>query len=326
MKKIVISIMIVQLLLCGCDKGPEKIEDNNEVLTESTSEVSGGHYVDPNAGIMIYQNIYKVKREENGDIKYSSFFEDIINYDGNKIELAMDMCITSGKDLNGMMEAMILMVVDEQLIPFSIEGSKEAFIHKVKLENTVASRKLISFSVNNLQKGVEKEWAILLVPLLEEYAHVPDEVVVGVCDKKIMSSVDGTDIVEKDFCVEGYFYDTVQNLYGKRLFDICPYNGAVLDYILQSKDGKWYYTLDSRNSETLVVMLFCDGELYDGFNGKSSLYIENTVEQQQVHMEIDSSRLAEGEHEMMAVVLVYDEEGKLDMVRKSLAGNIDIVK
>ena len=326
MKKVVISIIVAMLLLCGCDKGQEKIDDIKETIPETTSEIGGGHNVDPNGGIMVYQNIYKVKREENGDIKCSSFLGDDINYDGNKIELAIDMSITSGKDLSGMMEAMVLMVVDEQLIPFCVEGSKEAIVHKVELENTVTLRKLISFSVNNIEKGEEKEWAVLLVPLLEEYAHVPDEAVVGLCDKMLVSSVDGTDTSENELCEQGYFYDTVENLYGKSLFEICQYNGAVKDFILQGKDGKWYYTLDSRYSETLVVMLFCDGELYDGFKGKSSLYIENTVEQQQMHMEIDISRLAAGEHEMMALVLEYDEEGKLRSARKSLVGNVDIAK
>ena len=324
MRKIVVVLIVSMILLCGCNKGAEKVIDNNEIISETASKISGGHNVDPNMGIMVYQNIYKVKKEENGDITCGSILGDNINYDGNKIELAMDMSITTGKDLGGMMEAMVLMVVDKQLIPFSMEDSKEALVHKVELENTVTSRKLISFSVNNILKGEEKEWAILLVPLLEEYAHVPDEVVVGIYNKKIESSVDGTDIAEKELCKEGYFYDTVENLYGKSLIEICQYNGAVIDFILQSKDGKWYYTLDSRSTEKLVVMLFCDGELYDGFNGKSGIYIDNTVEMQQLHMEIDTSKLEVGKHEIMALVLEYDDEGNFNGARKSLIGNINI--
>ena len=326
MKKLIIVILVAMLLLCGCDKEPEKTNNSTEIVPETTSEISGGHNVDPNMGIIVYQLLYKVKHEENGDIKYSAFIEDNINYDGNKIELALDMSITSGKYLSGMMEAMVLMVVDNQLIPFSVEGSEEAIVNKVELENTVTARKLISFSIDNLNNGDEKEWAVLLVPLLEEYAHIPDEVMVGYCHRNLVSSVDGTDKDENELCSEGYFYDTVENIYGKTLFEICQYNGVVKDFILQGTDGKWYYTLDSRSTENLVVMLFCDGELYDGFNGKSSLYIENTIEEQQLHMEIDTSMLAAGEHEMIALVLKYDDEGNLSGARKSLVGNIDIVE
>ena len=325
MKKLVIGILIAMLSLCGCDKEPEKINNNTETVPETTSQISGGHNVDPNMGIMVYQKLYKVKKEENGDIKCGSFIEDNINYDGNKIELAIDMSVTSGKDLSGMMEAMVLMVVDKQLIPFSVEGSKEAIIHKVELENTVTARKFISFSVDSINTGEEKEWAVLLVPLLEEYAHVPDEVVVGVCDRNLVSSVAGTD-AEMELCDKGYFYDAVENLYGKSLFEICQYNGVVKDFILQGEDGKWYYTLDSRSTDTLVVMLFCDGELYNGFDGKSNLYIDKTVEQQQLHKEIDTSMLTAGKHEMMAIILEYDDEGNISGARKSLVGNIDIVK
>ena len=55
MKKLVIGILIAMLSLCGCDKEPEKINNNTETVPETTSQISGGHNVDPNMGIMVYQ-------------------------------------------------------------------------------------------------------------------------------------------------------------------------------------------------------------------------------------------------------------------------------
>lgn len=319
MKKIICCLIIILTFLCGCDKKPEKVEDNNEVLTESTSEVTGGHYVDPNAGMGIFLNINKVNIDEiTGEVRYSSFLDDVINYDGSKIELGIDMSIESGSNKNEVMKAMVMMVVDKELIPFTIDGSEEKIVHNLVFENSVITRKLVGFSAYNLEKGEEKEWTFLLVPVLDEYRQVVDEIIVGECKKKIISTVEKTDIKDEDFCDKGYCYDTAKNIYGKEIDEICEYNGIVTDYILQDNDNKWYFMSDSHYGGEIVVMLFNDGELYEGFNGKSSLCIEKTVEGQQVHMEIDTSKLGEGEYHMSAIVLAYGENGKLERVNKAL--------
>lgn len=316
MRRVLCCLISFFFLLCGCSNGTGEISNNKEQITENNIEDNN---IDPNLGMSLFLNIFKVNREkETGEIKYSLFLDDVINYNGNKIELGIDMSINTGRNKDELMEAMVMVVVDKQLIPFTIDGSSEGIVHRITLENSAVSRKLVSFYPNNIDKGEEKEWIFLLIPVLEEYAHIPDEVMAMGYDKKIISTVEKSNINDSKVCSKGYFYDTAKNVYGKEIYEICEYNGSVNDYLLQDEDNKWYFMSDSHYGGEIVVMLFNDGELYEGFNGKSSLCIEKTVEGQQVHMEIDTSKLGEGEHHMSAIVLSYGAKGELERVSKAL--------
>ena len=326
MKKIMLGIIITMSLLCGCDNEKDNVINDKETTSESETESQDSN-IDVNRGIGTFLNIYKITRDEaTGEIKYSYFLDDYISYDGNKIELGIAMYIDPVSNKYDTVKAMSMMVVDDQLVPFTIDDSEEKLVHNITLENAKEARKLISFSPNNLEKGEEQEWAIILVPLLEEYNHVPDEAMAAFYHKKITSTVEKTNTVDKDYFDKDYFYDTTKNVYDKELYEICKYNGAVRDYILLGKDNKWYYTSDQHVGGKVVTLLFCDGELYDGFNGKYSLLIDKTMDGQQVHKEIDTLKLTSGKHEIFAVILTYDENNEFKDAHKSLVGEISIDK
>lgn len=315
MKRVLCCIMLSIMLLCACSNRTGEDMDHKDQITENKTEDNNQ---DPNIGMGLFLNMYKVnKGKENNEIKYGAFLEDVINYDGEKIELGIDMSIEASGSRDELIEAMVMMLVDEQLIPFTIDGSSESIIHKITLEDSEVSRKLVGFYPSNLDKGEEKEWIFLLIPVFEEYAHVPDEIMAIGYNKKIISNVDKTYVNESDFCDKNYFYDTAKNVYGKEIHEICEYNGAVNDYIIQD-NNKWYYMSDSHYGGKIMVMLLCEGELYEGFDGKFGLSIEKTVEGQQVHMEIDTSKLGEGKQHMSAIVLAYDADGELRRVNKAL--------
>lgn len=335
MRKTLFSVVVSALLLCGCDNDIQEVNDNNEITTQDESTTATNattattETVDQNneikKGIGVGANFYNVRRdEETQKIKYSTILDEHITYEGGDLELGVSLFIDVPNLQNEKIQAVAMLAIDGQLVPFSIEGGENAVTHKIELENRESKKKLINFIPSMIEKDETAELAIIVVPMLESYVNVPDEVAVIKYNKSILSTVEKTDKNQIKYCSDGYYFDTAKNVYGKELYEICPYNGAVQNYILEDKEGKWNY-MSEYGKGKLIVLLFCDGELYNGFDGSYGLVIDKT-EKTLVHKQIDMSKLSEGIHKIFAVVLPYDENGELDRICKSLAGEVNISK
>ena len=323
MKRIIFSVVVSMMLLCACDsnKDAEKIENNTEKTSET--DTTENLKVDKNVGVSTSANMWKgVKDEKTGELKYAYILEDYISFDTKQVDMQTSICIDSHNPDYENVEAIACMAIDGKLISFSMDGEENKVVHNITLGNGKEEKKKLSFMVDNLPKDEKKAWVFMVIPILEEYWHDPDETMVAYYIKDILYTGDGEIIEENDYCSEGYYYGTTKNVYGKSINEISMYSGAVCDYILQDKNGTWNYMSDHAKGKT-IVLLFCDGKLYNGFGESYGMIIDKTSDEQ-VHMPIDISKLAEGMHKMFAGVLMYDNDGKLHKVTKSLAGDVCI--
>lgn len=326
MKRCFFSIIVSVILLCGCSGEGQvsnynkELNSGNERITTATGEQSGGL----KRGISAWSNIFKVSIDETTqEIKYGYILDDYIVYNGDELELGLSITIDVPSMQEEKIEAVAMMVIDGQLCSFSIEGGQKDITHKITLENRKEERRLINFIPSMIEKDNKAEWVIIVVPMLESYGHTLDEVVVVTYNKQILSNVDKKVNGENAFCSEDYYFDTAKNVYGKELHDICPYNGTILNYIIEDKGGNWNYMSEYTKGK-MRVLLFCDGVLYNGFNESYGLFIEKE-EQELVHKQIDITKLSEGRHKIFAVVMHYDENNNLKAVYKSLTGEIIVI-
>ncbi len=329
-KRVYLLLAMSAIMLSGCSSESDEVKNNvassSEETTEKGTESDINAGLDPNKGIGTRVRLHTLSRnEETGEVKYGYFLDETITYEGSDIELG----VTTGIDLNDRrydtVEGAAIMTIGGQLVPFSIDGGEKKICHNVTLSNGGEQKQIISFAADMLEKGEKTDWCFTIVPFVEEYRHVADESQVLQFGSFIESTVDRTNYeqVATEYCTEGYFFDTTENVYGKTLNEICPYSGAVRDFILQDKNGKWMY-LGSHPKGKSIVLLFCDGQLYEGFDGSYGMMI-NKIVTGYVNKEIDISKLSVGTHTMHALVLVYDENGELSIpLFKSLKGEITI--
>lgn len=322
MKVILLCVTVLStILLCGCDN-----QSNDNAITESDNETSS---VESDAqdndegkvGISTYTNIYRIQRNETtGEAEYNYFIDDCITFDGNALEFGISVSVNTYDSRYETVDALVVMVVDGQLIPFELADEGEKLVHNITMNNGQERREIISFSAENIEKDEKKDWTLCVIPLLEEYRYVPDEIVVAYYNTAITSTVERQESSGSTYCTDGYYFDTSENVYGKSLYEISEYNGVVCDYILKDKNGNLSYMGDHDDGR-LVTLLFCDGQLYNGFSESYGMITEGNSGEQ-VHRQIDTSGLSAGTHEMFAVALEYDEDGKLSGVYKSLTEEV----
>lgn len=330
MKKIIFSVVASMMLLCACDSTTKDNEDINNTIDNqqetASVEITTSKSDAMNQGIQTAVGAFGIKRDaDTGEVKFGSLpASRKIVYKGEELELGIRMFIKVPVLKDEVVQIVAMMMVDGQLVPYSIEGGEKSLTHILKVDNGGEHDTIVNFSADMLDINEESEWVFIGIPVLVDYGHTVNQRTILWCSEKITSTEEKTNSEEYIYCSDGYFYDTTMNVYGKKLHDICPYNGAISDYILQDKDGNWNY-MSERVDGKSIVYLFCDGKLYDGFDGKYGLIIDK-ADNGPVHKHIDVSEIPAGKHEVYAVVVKYSKFGVIKEVVKSLISEVNILE
>ena len=312
MKKIIWYAIIILCVFCACTRKEnyEKI-DETETGTDATSQLESTGYT-----LSYFTNFFEyVLDETTGQYKYGRFLGENIKYRGEDTNLAVGLSIDMGKSDYKDISMLCIMLLDGQLIPFSMSDENKQLVNYITQENGREVKYHLDFTPYGINMEEEKELIFAAIPFYDNEKVEIYENGVLYHSKKIISE---SEEISRDEYKEGarYVFDEVENMYGKPIWEISEYNGEISDYIIQKDDGKIYYMADYMDGE-FVTFLFCDGKLFSGFDGEYYLkWNENS--QSYLNKEIDVSSLDEGQHNLFAVTVDITEDNILFGVNKSM--------
>lgn len=310
MKKVLWCVLFI-ILLCGCS------DEENTIAIDESVQSDTDTLPSIKEGLAAYMNIHSVKTDATtGAVKYGTFLDKQIVYEGEELELGVSVEFDIPNEECESVTALLMLVVNNELTPFSLDNSEKEMLQEVVLDNGKDKTMLLSFKPDNLGTNQTSDWIIAAIPLLDEYAHPAEETVVISCHKQIISCADNSQAVSNQPCENGYFFDSTVNVYGKKLNEISKYNGTIQDYILQDNKGDWYYMGDNTEGKYLT-MLFCDNQYFNGFDGTYNLMV-NKTSAEPVHKKVDMSSIENGNYNFYTVTFYFKENGKYSGCFKSL--------
>lgn len=324
--------LILAMCLCSCGKDSNKKSDaktdnitnpteNNNVNDNEIDDMEQVTDVNTNDDSNsltsgLYINFYQYTDEEKKDKK---IYDDFI-FIGQKMNFEMSTTINLAGYNSDTIEVMAMVLVDNLPVPFVLENSDEKIINVFEITNGEELKQNFSFTPKNI-KSDESIMTVLLIPCYNQMTTDIYNNSVILQSKYLSSEVEtakGQEIVYSNDYIQ--IEDTTE-LYGKTLNEISEYNGFICDFILENEDGKLYYMGDKQEGD-YITYLFCDGELYGGFDGLE-YFAWKKQESGYVNKEIDINGLASGKHYMFAVTC-KNTDGVMSVVEKSLNTEIEI--
>lgn len=267
-------------------------------------------------------NFYEYVWDETTEkYKYGRFLGEDITYRSKDTNLAVSLSLDMGKSDYKDISMLCIMLLDGQLIPFSMSDENKQLVNYITQENGREVKYHLDFTPYGINMEEEKELIFAAIPFYDNEKVEIYENGVLYHSKKIISE---SEEISRDEYKEGagYLFDEVENMYGKPIWEISEYNGEISDYIIQKDDGKIYYMADYMDGE-FVTFLFCDGKLFSGFDGEYYLkWNENS--QSYLNKEIDVSSLDEGKHILFAVTVDITGNNILFGVNKSMNKEVKI--
>jgi hypothetical protein len=260
--------------------------------------------------------------EESGETKYEMFLDDDIVYNGTDVQLLTYFTIGMGSPDYEEIPLMAMLLLDGKYIPFSIDDNEETKIHYFETINGEEQTYTLKFKPYGVSKTERKEIQFIIIPFYSKKDTALQENDILEIKKGIISESEDLEIEESMTEISYEIIEDLKQKYNKDLHEISPYNGAIFDYIIQNEDGSVYYMGDYDNG-SYSTYLFCDGELYNGFDNQ---YCMNWTKKQEgyVNKAIDTSGLSKGEHTLFAVTVSYNEDGTILNAMKAMNTNITI--
>lgn len=305
MGKLILCMFFI-MILSGCGTGEEKGTSISPMISQAEEKVLGTSpkvskteekgdedisMEEPTAGAFI--NCYKVvEDEEIGEQKEGFILDDLLKYDGGRMKLKVSL----GMFLDDSYEeipVLLMVFLDDHLIPFSLAGKEEALLHELSLENNKDCHTYIEFVPVGASDIEEKSLSVIAVPFYDKPETSISENDILKYTVGIISE-NGSLEEESGGLSDDYFIADMTTVYQKELHEISKYNKIVADYLLFDAEGSFCYSGDYLAGE-YVTFLFCDGKLYPGFNGES-YFLWEKEDDNFVHHKIDLEDLEKGKH------------------------------
>lgn len=318
MKKLFCIVLLLLSLLCSCrNKEVKENESTTEIMSTSKTDIDTNAYSESteetfSSSMRFYEYVLD---ETTGQGKYGSFFGDPIKYRGKDTNLVVGLRIDKPKSFSKDISMMCIMLLDGQLIPFSINGEDKQLVNYIMLENGKEAKYHLDFTPYGISNVEYKEIMFAVIPSYLDYEIDIDENHILYDSHQIIS--ESEEVSREEYKEgEGYFFDEVENMYGKHIWEISKYDGGIRDYIIQKDDGKIYYMADYMDGE-FVAFLFCDGKLFNGFDGE--YYLKWSEDSQSyLHKEIDVSSLDVGNHIFYVVTVDVTKDYEFFDFKKSM--------
>lgn len=317
MKKLFCAILLILPLLCSCKNSKEN-EITTETISTSESDIETTTSADNSEhSVSYYTNFYEYVLDENtGQSKYGRFLGEPITYRGEDTNLVVSLNMNTGNSECKDISMMCIMLLDGQLIPFSINGEDKQLVNYIIHKNNTEVKYHLDFIPYGISTTEEKELYFVAIPFyLNNKLEIEDNYILYNSHHIISESEDLSREEYKDGA--WHFTNDVESVYGKPIWEICEYydNGSIYDYIIQKDDGEINYLANYDDGE-FVTFLFCDGKLFNGFDGE--YYLKWRVEQSYLNKEIDVSSLDKGNHLLYVVTVDITRDHDFFAIQKSM--------
>lgn len=314
MKKIFCCLCLI-MFLCGCGKNKAMDTDISTKNLQVEEKDDGDISVQKQSGGFI--NCYQVvKDEENGTTKEGLILENLLEYDDSKINLGVSITFFFDESYE-QIPVLMMLVLDDRLIPFSMSGKEEDLFHEFVIESNKEYYTYIDFLPIGVSNIEEKNISVVVIPFYNK-----SEITIGENDilKHTMRIISQKESIEAESynLSDDYFIADMTTVYQKELHEISKYNKIVTDYLLFDAEGSFYYSGDYLAGE-YVTFLFCDGKLYPGFNGEA-YFLWEKEDDNFVHHKIDLEDLEKGKHIFFTVTF----ERNTDKCRAKKSMNCEV--
>lgn len=317
MKKILWCTVLISIFLCGCSKNNRTDIEINRIKENIESEKNSEQIEQMQYSTEFATNLYKhVVDETTGESKYGLLLGENITYSGKNIELGADLYVNMGNDRYTDIPLLCMLLLDGKMIPFSIDNKEEADIQYISIQNGEEKMYPLNFKPVGVSDTEIKKLLFIAIPFYNYENTTIFENDILYCEKNIVSLAG--ELVSEDYeSGIGYFIERdLEKIYNKSLKEISEYNGELTDYIIQNDDSKIYYMGDYDSGE-YETFLFCDGQLYGGFDNR--YYLKwSKAEEGYVNKEIDMGSVNSGRHILFTMTVCFNDDGGVRAVVKAI--------
>ncbi len=307
MKKLLINIALISLLCTACSPAKQRADlpdsqQEGETLMQEDSQKGSGEDDNGPESWGYNMNFLKCRTGDHGDKTYGEFAGEDIVYDGNDVEIGVTVTMDFEPDIEQKTASLLTMLfLDGKLIPFSIDDSAYERLHPVAL--TLEEEQLfhVTFTPYGVSENEEKEVLFIGIPFYDKDSVQFFENSVLFHNMNITSINGSLEAPDEESSREYETPGSLGEFDSTEAEDFQRHVPEVRDVFLHKGSGLYY--VGTHETGAYLTLLFCDGQLYPGFDGAYSLLWENDGTKEYVCRQIDRSGLGEGHHVLFALTI-----------------------